>query len=53
MIESYLHIPPLLGVFGLLVALAIYVVVSRYPAGNEAVTKIGDQIHSGAMTFMR
>jgi len=53
MMESYLHIPPLLGVFGLLVALAIYVVVSRYPAGNEAVTKIGDQIHSGAMTFMR
>jgi len=51
--ESLLYIPPLLGVFGLLVALAIYIVVSRYPAGNEAVTKIGDQIHSGAMTFMR
>jgi len=51
--ESFLYIPPLLGVFGLLVALAIYIVVSRYPAGNEAVTKIGDQIHSGAMTFMR
>ena len=51
--ESYFHIPPLLGVFGLLVALAIYIVVSRYPAGNEAVTKIGDQIHSGAMTFMK
>ena len=51
--ESYFHIPPLLGVFGLLAALAIYIVVSRYPAGNEAVTKIGDQIHSGAMTFMK
>ena len=51
--ESFLYIPPLLGVFGLFVALAIYIVVSRYPAGNEAVTKIGDQIHSGAMTFMR
>ena len=51
--ESYFYIPPLLGVFGLLVALAIYIVVSRYPAGNEAVTKIGDQIHSGAMTFMK
>ena len=53
MIESYLAIPPLLGFVGLLVALGIYVVVSRYPAGNEAVTKIGNQIHSGAMTFMR
>ncbi|MDA7601218.1 sodium-translocating pyrophosphatase [Gammaproteobacteria bacterium] len=51
--ESYFYIPPLLGAFGLLVALAIYLVVSRYPAGNEAVTKIGDQIHSGAMTFMK
>ena len=51
--ELYFHIPPLLGVFGLLAALAIYIVVSRYPAGNEAVTKIGDQIHSGAMTFMK
>ena len=51
--ESFLYIPPLLGVFGLLVALVIYIVVSRYPAGNEAVTKIGDQIHAGAMTFMR
>jgi len=53
MIESYLAIPALLGFVGLLVALGIYVVVSRYPAGNEAVTKIGNQIHSGAMTFMR
>ncbi|MDG2456819.1 MAG: sodium-translocating pyrophosphatase, partial [SAR86 cluster bacterium] len=51
--ESYFYIPPLLGAFGLLVALAIYIVVSRYSAGNEAVTKIGDQIHSGAMTFMK
>ena len=51
--ESYFYIPPLLGAFGLLVALAIYIVVSSYPAGNEAVTKIGDQIHSGAMTFMK
>ena len=51
--ESYFYIPPLLGAFGLLVALAIYIVVSRYSAGNVAVTKIGDQIHSGAMTFMK
>ena len=53
MIESYLAIPVLLGLGGLLVALGIYVVVSMYPAENESVTKIGNQIHSGAMTFMR
>ena len=53
MLESYLAIPPLLGVFGLLVALGIYIVVTRFPEGEESVKKIGDQIHLGAMTFMK
>ena len=53
MIDSYLYIPPVIGVFGLLVALVLYIIVSKNPAGNEEVTKIGDQIHSGAMVFMR
>ena len=53
MIESYLAIPPLLGFIGLLVAFGIYIVVNRFPEGNENVKKIGDQIHLGAMTFMK
>ena len=53
MLESYLAIPPILGVLGLLVALGIYVVVTRFPEGDESVKKIGDQIHLGAMTFMK
>tara|TARA_Y100000768_G_scaffold232854_1_gene175941 strand:- start:18041 stop:20044 length:2004 start_codon:yes stop_codon:yes gene_type:complete len=53
MLESYLAIPPLLGVLGLLVALGIYIVVTRFPEGDESVKKIGDQIHLGAMTFMK
>ena len=53
MIESYLAIPPLLGFVGLLIALGIYVVVNRFPEGSDDVKKIGDQIHHGAMTFMR
>ena len=53
MLESYLYLPPLLGVLGLLVALGIYVVVTRFPEGDESVKKIGDQIHLGAMTFMK
>ena len=53
MLESYLIIPPLLGVFGLIVALGIYIVVTRFPEGDEKVKKIGDQIHLGAMTFMK
>ena len=53
MIESYLAIPPILGVLGLLVALGIYLVVMNFPEGDEKVKKIGDQIHLGAMTFMK
>jgi len=53
MLESYLAIPPLLGVLGLLVALGIYIVVTRFSEGEENVKKIGDQIHLGAMTFMK
>ena len=53
MLESYLAIPPLLGVLGLLVALGIYIVVTRFPEGDANVKKIGDQIHLGAMTFMK
>ena len=53
MIESFLAIPPLLGFVGLLVALGIYVVVNRFPEGSDEVKKIGDQIHLGAMTFMK
>ena len=53
MLESYLAIPPLLGVLGLLVALGIYVVVTRFSEGDDNVKKIGDQIHLGAMTFMK
>ena len=39
MLESYLAIPPLLGVLGLLVALGIYIVVTRFPEGDEKVKK--------------
>ena len=53
MIESYLAIPPILGVLGLFVALGIYLVVMNFPEGDEKVKKIGDQIHLGAMTFMK
>ena len=53
MIESYLAIPPLLGFVGLLVALGIYMVVNKFPEGSNEVKKIGDQIHLGAMTFMK
>jgi K(+)-stimulated pyrophosphate-energized sodium pump len=46
-------IPPLMGVFGLFAAFYIYRQIKAYPAGEERVTSIGDQIHLGAMVFMK
>ncbi len=46
-------IPPAIGVFGLLVAVMIYGLVKRYDEGDEALKKIADAIHDGAMVFMR
>ena len=51
--DSMLIIPPLFGMAGLLVALFIYFVVLRYDGGTDKVKKIADQIHLGAMVFMR
>ena len=47
------YIPPLFGVIGLVAAFVIYLMVMRYPAGEAAVVKIAEQIHVGAMVFMR
>ena len=52
MFEDMMLAPPVLGVIGLVVAFAIYRVMSRYEVTDPAVQKIGDQIHLGAMVFM-
>lgn len=46
-------IPPILGGVGLITAFIVYMLVKRYPAGEEKVRHIAEQIHRGAMTFMR
>lgn len=46
-------LPPAIGICGLLVALVIYLLVNRYPAGDDKVQRIAEQIHLGAMVFMR
>ena len=45
-------VPPFLGIVGLAAAYFIYRQIMRIPAGDTAVTDIGDQIHLGAMVFM-
>jgi K(+)-stimulated pyrophosphate-energized sodium pump len=46
-------IPLIVGGFGLLMALVIYVLVSKMPAGEGKVAEIAQEIHEGAMVFMR
>ncbi len=43
----------LLGFVGLVIATMIYLSVRRQDAGNERMQEIADQIHLGAMTFLR
>ena len=46
-------LPPLFGVLGLAAAYYIYQQVKKYPQGEEKVVRIAEQIHLGAMVFMR
>ena len=46
-------IPPVLGVVGLVIAFIIYGAVKKHPAGEGKVVEIGDQVHLGAMVFMK
>ena len=48
-----LIIPPILGLVGMLMAFVVYKLVMKYPDGEDKVKKIGDQIHGGALAFMK
>ncbi|MGF1528485.1 MAG: sodium-translocating pyrophosphatase [Candidatus Competibacterales bacterium] len=49
----YALIPLLLGLAGLGFAYFLYQRVLSYPAGDDKINRIADQIHLGAMVFMR
>ena len=46
-------LPPIMGVIGLVIAYILYGMVMKYPEGEAGIKKIGDQIHEGAMVFMK
>ncbi len=46
-------IVPALGIFGLLIVVIIYQWIKKQPGGSGQVEKIGEQIHLGAITFMK
>ena len=50
---NILLIPPLLGLIGMIAAYVVYTLVMKYPDGEDKVKKIGDQIHRGALAFMK
>ncbi len=52
MLEN-LALPPILGLVGLIFAFIIYMLVKKYPEGEADIKKIADQIHLGAMVFMK
>jgi K(+)-stimulated pyrophosphate-energized sodium pump len=51
--SSISYVPVILGIFGLFCAFLVYSKVKAAPAGSGIVSEIGDQIHLGAMVFMR
>ena len=51
--SQYFALPPILGLAGLVIAFIIYHIMTRHDAGDGAIKKIGDQIHLGAMVFMK
>ncbi|TDJ19965.1 MAG: sodium-translocating pyrophosphatase [Gammaproteobacteria bacterium] len=46
-------VPVIFGIIGLIVAHYIYQKVREYPEGDPKVKEIGEEIHLGAMVFMR
>ena len=49
---SLTALPPIFGVLGLVCALIIYVMMTRFSEGGDKIKKIADAIHEGAMVFM-
>src|SRR5687768_5907300 len=41
------------GAFGMVLALAFYIWIRRQPQGSDVMRGIAEQIHTGAMAFLR
>jgi len=46
-------VPPILGIFGLVIALLLYATVKKWSPGEGKVAEIGEAIHLGAMVFIK
>ncbi|MEW5976718.1 MAG: sodium-translocating pyrophosphatase [Acidobacteriota bacterium] len=51
--ETWIQLTPVLGIVGLGGALAVYLSIKKRPSGNEIMRGIAEQIHVGAMAFLK
>ncbi|MCH7781911.1 sodium-translocating pyrophosphatase [candidate division KSB1 bacterium] len=51
--DNVMIFAPVAGIFGLLVAVIIYVSVKKLPAGSDLMQELSDRIHEGAMVFLK
>ena len=49
----YTQLGPVLGIVGFIIVLSIYLWVKKQPQGTDVMKHIADQIHDGAMAFLR
>jgi len=52
-VEMLSGLTPFMGIIGLLSALLIYLYIKKQPDGNELTRDLAQQIHDGAMVFLR
>lgn len=53
MMQGIINFSPLLAVAGLIIALIIYIFVTRQPDGNDRMREIAGLIHDGAMVYLK
>ncbi|MCZ6697025.1 MAG: sodium-translocating pyrophosphatase [Acidobacteria bacterium] len=51
--EIFARIAPPVGLVGLIAAITLFFWIRKEPVGNERMREIAEEIHSGAMTFMK
>ncbi|VAX33288.1 hypothetical protein MNBD_NITROSPIRAE02-56, partial [hydrothermal vent metagenome] len=51
--EALTSYAPILGAGGLIIALIIYLRVASQPAGSGLMVEIADEIHAGAMVYLK
>ena len=49
----YLYYPLIIGALGVIVAFLLYGLILKYPVDNKKIQNLSQEIHNGAMVFIR